>query len=47
MEIQVGDIVVYAKYSGNEIKLDQEEFLILSEKDVLAKIGGGKAKGKQ
>jgi chaperonin GroES len=38
MEISVGDIVVYAKYSGNEIKLDQEEYLILSEKDVLAKI---------
>jgi chaperonin GroES len=38
MEINVGDIIVYAKYSGNEIKLDQEEYLILSEKDVLAKI---------
>ena len=38
MDIQVGDIIVYAKYSGNEIKLDQEEYLILSEKDVLAKI---------
>ena len=38
MEVSVGDIVVYAKYSGNEIKIDQEEYLILSEKDVLAKI---------
>lgn len=38
MEIKVGDIIVYAKYSGNEIKVDQEEYLILSEKDVLAKI---------
>ena len=38
MEVQVGDIVVYAKYSGNEIKIDQDEYLILSEKDVLAKI---------
>lgn len=38
MEIEVGDIVVYAKYSGNDIKIDQEEYLILSEKDVLAKI---------
>lgn len=38
MEVAVGDIVVYAKYSGNEIKIDQEEYLILSEKDVLAKI---------
>ena len=38
MEIKAGDIIVYAKYSGNEIKIDQEEYLILSEKDVLAKI---------
>jgi len=38
MEIKVGDIVVYAKYSGNDIKIGQEEYLILSEKDVLAKI---------
>lgn len=38
MEIAVGDVIVYAKYSGNEIKIDQEELLILSEKDVLAKI---------
>lgn len=38
MDVQIGDIVVYAKYSGNEIKIDQEEYLILSEKDILAKI---------
>ena len=38
MDIAVGDTIVYAKYSGNDIKLDQEEYLILSEKDVLAKI---------
>ena len=38
MEINVGDIIVYAKYSGNDIKVNNEEYLILSEKDVLAKI---------
>ena len=38
MDIAVGDVIVYAKYSGNELKIDQEEYLILSEKDVLAKI---------
>ena len=38
LEISVGDIIVYAKYSGNDIKIDNEEYLILSEKDVLAKI---------
>jgi chaperonin GroES len=41
MEIQVGDIVIYAKYSGNEVKIDNEEYLILSEKDVLAKVEKG------
>src|SRR5438477_8062517 len=38
MDIKVGDIILYAKYSGNDIKLDQTEYLVLSEKDVLAKI---------
>jgi chaperonin GroES len=38
MDIEVGDIIVYAKYSGNDLKLDQVDYLILSEKDVLAKI---------
>jgi len=38
MEVSVGDRVLYAKYSGNDIKLDQTEFLVLSEKDILAKI---------
>jgi len=38
MEINVGDVIIYAKYSGNDIKLDQEEYLILSERDVLAKV---------
>ncbi len=38
VEVQAGDIVIYAKYSGNEIKLDREDYLILSEKDILAKV---------
>jgi chaperonin GroES len=38
MDVKVGDIILYAKYSGTEIKLDQTEYLVLSEKDVLAKI---------
>jgi chaperonin GroES len=44
MDIKVGDIVLYAKYSGTEVKLDHVDFLVLSEKDVLAKIIGSKAK---
>jgi len=38
MDVKVGDRVVFSKYGGNEIKLDGEEYLILSERDVLAKI---------
>jgi chaperonin GroES len=38
MEVKVGDIVLYAKYSGQEIKIDREEYIVLAEKDVLAKV---------
>jgi chaperonin GroES len=44
MELEVGDKVLYAKYSGNEFKLDEVEYLIISEKDVLAIVGNGKSK---
>ena len=37
MDVKVGDIVIYAKYGGTEIKIEDEELMILSEKDVLAK----------
>ncbi len=36
MEVAAGDNVLFAKYAGTEFKLDDEEFLILSEKDILA-----------
>src|SRR4030088_2503359 len=36
MELKVGDKVLYAKYAGNEFKVDEVEYLIVSEKDVLA-----------
>ena len=36
MTVQKGDRVLFSKYSGNEIKLDGEETLIVSEDDVLA-----------
>ncbi len=38
-EISVGDRVLYAKYAGTEVKVDDQEVLILSESDVLALIG--------
>ena len=36
LEVAEGQKVLYAKYAGTEVKLDGEEFLILSEKDILA-----------
>jgi chaperonin GroES len=37
MDVKVGDRVIYAKYGGTEIKVDDEELVILRETDVLAK----------
>jgi len=36
LDVAVGDRVIYAKYAGSEVKIDEQEFLILSEKDILA-----------
>ena len=38
LEVKVGDVVVFAKYGGTEIELDGEEYVILSERDLLAVI---------
>ena len=35
MEIKAGDVVLYGKYSGTEIKINEEEYLIMREEDVL------------
>ena len=37
MDVKVGDRVVYARYAGTEIKIDDEELVILKESDILAK----------
>ena len=37
MEVKVGDNVIYAKYGGTEIKVDDEDLIILRESDILAK----------
>ena len=36
MDVKVGDIVIYTKYGGTEIKVDGEELIILRESDILA-----------
>ena len=40
MDVQVGDKVLYAKYSGTEVKLDGKKLLILRESDILAVLEG-------
>ena len=36
MQVKPGDRVVYSKYAGTEVKLDNEEFVILKQNDILA-----------
>ena len=36
MEVKVGQKVIYSKYSGTEVKLDGEEYIILKQSDILA-----------
>ncbi|MCA9830067.1 MAG: co-chaperone GroES [Dehalococcoidia bacterium] len=38
IDVAVGDRILYAKYTGTEIKLDGDEFIVLNEKDILAKL---------
>ena len=38
MELKVGDVVLYGKYSGTEITIDAKDYLIMRESDVLAVI---------
>jgi chaperonin GroES len=39
MELKVGDKVLYGKYSGTEVTVEGEQYLILRESDVLAVVG--------
>ena len=36
MDVKVGDQVIYYKYSGTEVKLDDEEYIIVKQSDILA-----------
>ena len=44
VDVSVGDQVLYSKYGGTEVSVDGEDLLVLSSRDVLAKISGGKKK---
>jgi chaperonin GroES len=39
LDIETGDVVIYSKYGGTEIKHNGEDYLLLSSRDVLAKLG--------
>ena len=48
MDVKVGDRILFGKYSGSEVKLDGEEFLIMREEDILGILAGaGDSKGKK
>ena len=36
MQVKVGDKVIYSKYAGNEVKLEDEEYIIVKQNDILA-----------
>lgn len=36
MQVKVGDKVIYSKYAGTEVKLDEEEFIIVKQSDIVA-----------
>ena len=38
MEVKVGDQVIYSKYAGTDVKLDEEEFIVVRQNDILAVI---------
>ncbi|HBQ85470.1 MAG TPA: co-chaperone GroES [Syntrophomonas sp.] len=38
IDVAVGDKVIFSKYAGTEVKIDGEEYLVLSSRDILAKI---------
>jgi chaperonin GroES len=47
LDVKAGDLILFGKYSGQEIKLDGEEYLILREDEVLAVIEGAGEKKKK
>lgn len=36
MDVKIGDKIIYSKYGGTEVKMEGEEYLILSQRDILA-----------
>ena len=47
LDVKAGDLILFGKYSGQEIKLDGEEYLIMREDEVLAIVDGAESKKKK
>ena len=47
LEVKAGDTILFGKYSGQEIKLDGEEYIIMREEEVLGVLEGGGTKNKK
>jgi chaperonin GroES len=48
LDVKVGDRILFGKYTGNDIKIEDQEYLILREEEILAIVGGAaKAAGKR
>jgi chaperonin GroES len=43
MEVKSGDAVLFAKYAGTEVKLDDDEYLVIRENELLAVVANGQA----
>jgi len=46
LDVKVGDRILFGKYSGNEIKIEGDEFLIIREDEILGVLEGGSKKAK-
>ena len=40
LDVKVGDRILFGKYTGNDIKIDDQEYLVLREDEILAKVSG-------
>jgi chaperonin GroES len=40
LDVKAGDRILFGKYTGNDIKIDDQEYLILREEEILAKVSG-------
>jgi len=47
LDVKAGDLILFGKYTSQEVKIDGEEYLIMREDEVLAVMGGGGTKKKK